>query len=140
MISGELFARINKELKTAIQDLPNLTLLSDDELMNIINDNMEKMLIALSFDNGTETAAITFRDKQNICNSVYEAIRGLDVLGTIINDMSITEVMINGPDNIFVERAGKLEKLTEQFESKEVLTDIIIKFVRMRNLSLFLLQ
>ncbi len=134
MISGDLFKSITVDIKNKIQELPNLTLMSDDELYSAIEEFMEVKLedLASSDENYRgETGSITFRDKNSIKNSVFESIRGLDVLGTIIEDKTITEVMINGYDNIFVEQNGKVKKLPERFESTEVLTDIIIKFVRM---------
>lgn len=134
MISGNLFKAITVDIKNKIQDLPNLTLLSDEELYDAIDIRMEQKLSELAESNDSEAeslGSITFRDKNSIKNSVFESIRGLDVLGTIIEDQSITEVMINGYDNIFVEQDGRVKKLNERFESTEVLTDIIIKFVRM---------
>lgn len=134
MISGELFKLITVEIKNKIQELPNLTVMSDDDLYSIIEQYMEQKLSELvASENGefSEAGSVTFRDKSSIKNSVFESIRGLDVLGTIIEDKTITEVMINGYDNIFVEQNGQVRKLTERFESTEVLTDIIIKFVRM---------
>lgn len=134
MISGDLFKLITVEIKNKIQELPNLTVMSDDELYEIIEKYMEQKLselIRAEDSDFSEAGSITFRDKSSIKNSVFESIRGLDVLGTIIEDKTITEVMINGYDNIFVEQNGKVRKLPERFESTEVLTDIIIKFVRM---------
>lgn len=134
MISGGLFKLITVEIKNKVQDLPNLTIMSDDELYAVIEGYMEQKLSELSeADNAefAEAGSITFRDKSSIKNSVFESIRGLDVLGTIIEDKTITEVMINGYDNIFVEQNGHLKQIPERFESTEVLTDIIIKFVRM---------
>ncbi|MGN0408048.1 MAG: CpaF family protein, partial [Bacteroides sp.] len=61
---------------------------------------------------------------------VFESIRGLGILGKIIEDKSITEVMINGYDTIFVERNGKLEQIPDRFESQERLRSIITKFVQ----------
>ena len=60
---------------------------------------------------------------------MYESIRGLGVLGQIIADPDITEVMINGYQDIFVERAGRLTKLENHFESRQELETIITKFV-----------
>lgn len=134
MISGDLFKLITVDLKKKVQELPNLTLMSDDELYDTIEQHLEDKLRELVESDDVSFAdagAITFRDKNSIRNSVFESIRGLDVLGTIIEDKTITEVMINGYDNIFVEQNGKVKRIPEKFESTEVLTDIIIKFVRM---------
>ncbi len=60
---------------------------------------------------------------------VYSSIRGLGILDSILADDTITEIMINGPDNIFIERGGKIQKLDASFESEKRLEDIIQRIV-----------
>ena len=67
----------------------------------------------------------------SIAEQVYSSIRGFGLLDSIIKNEEVTEVMINGPDHIFVEREGKLSKLDKKFESTERLEDIIRKIVGM---------
>lgn len=131
MIDAEISKNISVEIKKQIQGLYNLTQLTDEELYEAIDLCLEERLSELENDEGIRLDSLTFRDKNAIRKGVFESIRGLDVLGTIIEDKSITEIMINGCDNIFVEQDGRVKKLNERFESTEVLTDIIIKFVRM---------
>ena len=59
----------------------------------------------------------------------YSSIRGFGLLDSIMNDDTITEVMINGPENVFVEQNGRLFKLDKQFESQRRLEDIIQRIV-----------
>jgi len=65
----------------------------------------------------------------SIVRQVYSSIRGFGLLDSIINDDTITEVMINGPDNVFIEQNGRLFKLDKQFESQRRLEDIIQRIV-----------
>lgn len=65
----------------------------------------------------------------SIVQQVYSSIRGFGLLDTIINDDTITEVMINGPENVFIEQNGRLFKLDKQFESQRRLEDIIQRIV-----------
>ena len=133
MIDKETSMKLTVAVKEAVQQLYNLTSLNDEELL----DKIEEMIVKL-VEESRETdpaiygryASMTFIDRNAIKDSVFESVRGLDILGTIIADKSITEVMINGYDNIFVEQAGKLKRLDAQFESTERLVDIITKFVR----------
>lgn len=67
--------------------------------------------------------------KVSIVKQVYSSIRGFGLLDSIISDDSITEVMINGPENIFIEQNGHLYKLDKQFESQRRLEDIIQRIV-----------
>lgn len=65
----------------------------------------------------------------SIAQQVYSSIRGFGLLDTIINDDTITEVMINGPDHVFIEQNGRLFKLDKKFESQRRLEDIIQRIV-----------
>ena len=60
---------------------------------------------------------------------MFESIRGLGVLGRIIADSDVTEVMINGHRDIFVEKDGRLYKSESKFDSRRELEIIITKFV-----------
>lgn len=62
-------------------------------------------------------------------NDLFDSLRRLDVLQGLLEDSSITEIMINGPDRIFIEREGRLSKLEEGFESPEKLKDVIQQIV-----------
>jgi pilus assembly protein CpaF len=65
----------------------------------------------------------------SIVSQVYSSIRGFGLLDTIMNDESITEVMINGHENIFIEKNGELHQLDRQFESQRRLEDLIQRIV-----------
>lgn len=71
----------------------------------------------------------SIEQKISIVQQVYSSIRGFGLLDSIISDDSITEVMINGPQNIFIEQNGRLFKLDKQFESQRRLEDIIQRIV-----------
>ncbi len=60
---------------------------------------------------------------------VFHSLRKLDVLQDLIDDPSITEIMINGAEHIFVERAGKTQQLPIHFTSEERLLDVVTKIV-----------
>ncbi len=65
----------------------------------------------------------------SIIQQVYSSIRGLGLLDSIINDENITEIMINGYKDIFIEKKGKITKLDKEFESERKLEDIIQRVV-----------
>lgn len=65
----------------------------------------------------------------SVINNVFSSIRGLGLLDDILRDETVTEIMINGPDDIFVEKNGRLRKLDEKFPSEEKLFDIVQKIV-----------
>ncbi len=72
---------------------------------------------------------VSMEQTAKIVNQVFSSIRGLGLLDTIIRDDTITEVMINGPKNIFIEKNGRLQRMDAQFESEERLEDIIQRIV-----------
>lgn len=120
------------QLKEEIQQHPDLTTMKDDRLRQMAVEALERKIEwarAKKPELYREMAALNFREKQSIVTAVYEGIRGLGVLGQIIADMDITEVMINGYKDIFVEKSGRLTKLESQFESPKELETIITKFV-----------
>lgn len=57
--------------------------------------------------------------KIKLTDMVFSSIRGLGILDSILSDDSITEVMINGPDNIFIEKTEDLLNLIKNLKAKE---------------------
>lgn len=127
-VRNELIA----QLKSEVHQNPDLTAMSDEQLKIVIGKVMEDKVEwarTNSPEAYRELSSMNFREKRFVTNAVYEAIRGLGVLGQIIADLDITEVMINGYQDIFVEKNGRLQKLESHFESRQELETIITKFV-----------
>ena len=76
---------------------------------------------------------ISIRQKQELEESVFNAIRRLDVLQELLEDDTITEIMINGKDDIFLERNGHITKWDKSFENEERLEDIAQKIASLSN-------
>lgn len=72
---------------------------------------------------------MSFKDKNTLRYTITESVEGLGILGKIMMDADITEIMINGYDTIFVEKSGKLMRMEEHFESNEDLVRIVQRFV-----------
>lgn len=111
-----------QELKTIVLDRFMLSQMSDEELQTKID---------LLADEYLKDAYIPIAQRVFIVGQVYSSIRGLGLLDAIMSDDTITEVMVNGPDHIFIEKAGKLQQLNEGFESERRLEDIIQRIVGM---------
>lgn len=120
-------------IRSVISKDPTYSDLSDEQLKERV-DKMLELRINQCMTTDKELAgyysSLSFRSKKSLADTVFESIRGLGILGKIIEDKTITEVMINGYNCIFVERNGKLERLSEKFESQERLRNIITKFVQ----------
>ena len=68
---------------------------------------------------------INLNDKNQLNKNIFNSIRKLDVLQELIEDPSITEIMINGADKIFIERDGAISSWDKKFESNKKLEDVI---------------
>lgn len=121
-MNAEELQKLILEIKQYVFD--NLT------LMNLSDEELEQK-IRVIVDQRLENQYISIRQKIEINKQVYNSIRGLGLLDSIIADENITEVMINGPNHIFIEKNGKLMKLDQKFESERRLEDIIQRIVGM---------
>ena len=72
---------------------------------------------------------ISLREMERLRQDLFHMIRRLDVLQDLIDDPGITEIMINGPDRIFIERGGRIERSAARFSSAEKLADVIQQIV-----------
>ena len=72
---------------------------------------------------------LSLNTKTRLAKEMFNSMRGLDILEELINDKSVTEIMINGCDNIFLEKKGKLIKWERRFESRDKLEDVIQQIV-----------
>lgn len=71
------------------------------------------------------TRNLTVERKTQIRQELFYSVRRLDVLQELLEDPEITEIMVNGHENIFIERNGKLMRWKKQFTSREKLEDVI---------------
>ena len=72
---------------------------------------------------------MTLAERSQLRKELFHAIRKLDVLQELVDDPHITEIMINGPDCVFIEQNGRLFQSDLQFESKEKLQNVIQQIV-----------
>ncbi|MDR2571955.1 MAG: CpaF family protein [Oscillospiraceae bacterium] len=128
LCKGEIIS----QLKIKMQNHVDLTNFNDNQLQTLITEALDEKVASAKAnfpDANRGLLTLNFKEKRLITTSVFEAIRGLGVLGSIIIDPDVTEVMINGHKDIFIEKKGKLYKLESQFENRRELEIIITKFV-----------
>ena len=92
----------------------------ENELFHLIDQTI--------IENGKITY-LSIDEKSFLRKKVYDSIKGFDVLQEIIDMDNVTEIMVNGKDNIFIEKEGKILKYDSKFSSEERLTDIIQQIV-----------
>ncbi len=93
---------------------------SDEEIRELIDEILEQE---------RREYPMSLAQRQRLGRELFYAFRKLDVLQEMIDDKAVTEIMVNGPDNIYIERNGELTKSTLHFESKEKLSDVIQQIV-----------
>lgn len=108
------------QIKSYITENFPLRQLSDEDLEEKVRQATEQKLAG---------HYVSIAQKVSIADQVYSGIRGFGLLDAIISDDTITEVMINGPENIFVEQNGRLFRMNKQFESQRKLEDVIQRIV-----------
>ena len=116
-MSREIFGRLRQML---MEQLDLSRELSDKEILDVIDE-----LIL----NQTEGMRLALKEKVRLRQELFYSVRKLDVLQELVDDETVTEIMVNGPDTIFVERAGKLMKWHKSFTSREKLEDVIQQIV-----------
>jgi len=95
---------------------------------DITDDEMKELVMNTVFERSRQQY-MSIQDKQEIIQAIFNSMRRLDVLQPIIEDKTVTEIMVNGPDNIFIEKEGKIMRLETAFESRERLEDVIQSIV-----------
>ena len=115
------YTELKRELRTKVQERMDYGKdLSDQEVEETIDEVLlgQKNLV---------TCPVEIRRK--LKKELFDSLRRLDILQIFVEDSSVTEIMINGKDHIFVEQDGRLRKLDTGFESIEKLQDVIQQIV-----------
>ena len=96
--------------------------LKDDEIKKIIKENLSEAI-------KTHDLSLSVSEKKTILDTVFNSIKRLDILQPLIDNKEISEIMINGCDDIFIEKNGRIQRYDMKFQSKEVLYNIVQKIV-----------
>lgn len=119
------FQVMKQELQEMVhQRLDMSTELSDEAIGDVIDEViMEK----------SRNMYMSSMTKLTLRQELFNAIRRLDLLQELIDDKSVSEIMVNGADSIFYERNGKIYTWDRHFESREKLEDVIQQIVSRAN-------
>ena len=93
---------------------------TDEEIMELAENHV--------LETGHE-AYLSISEKEILLRNVFNSIRRFDVLQELIEDKEITEIMVNGPEDIFVEKHGELFRYPKSFSDREKLEDVIQQIV-----------
>ncbi|BCJ92474.1 type II/IV secretion system protein [Anaerocolumna cellulosilytica] len=114
----------NKLQEMVLEKIDLTKELKDEEILEVIDEILLKT--------GRESF-IEMQDKKRLRREIFNSIRRLDILQELLEDTSITEIMINGADHIFIEQKGSIKPWNKQFESHKKLADIVQQIVSKSN-------
>ncbi len=118
----------NADLVSEVEYIKNLVRENLDFNKDLNDEDILGFITDLVFDRSSQSY-ISITEKKEIIDRVFNSIRRLDALQPLLDDSSITEIMINGPKDIFIEKDGRTFKVETSFESKERLEDVIQSIV-----------
>lgn len=75
-----------------------------------------------------DMSQLNLPERRMLINQLFNTMRGLDLLQPFVDDTSVTEIMVNGADAIFVERDGQIYQTSVKFDHVEHLTHVITRF------------
>lgn len=119
------YEAIKRNLKTELfQAIDFSREVKDEEIRELID---EKIMGLKKED------YIPLAKKERLGRELFFSIRKLDILQELIEDEEVTEIMVNGPDRIFMEKKGRIYRWENEFESKDKLEDVIQQIVAKSN-------
>ncbi|NLZ56170.1 MAG: CpaF family protein [Clostridiaceae bacterium] len=72
-------------------------------------------------------------ERQNLINHLFHNMRGLGLLQPLLEDPAVTEIMVNGPDSVFIEKRGAMQRLPLRFRDTDHLIEVITAFFARAN-------
>ena len=106
------------------------------ERMDVFQSSSDEEVLALIWEEIKESRSgklLSLEKREQLSKSVFHSLRRLDVLQELVEDESITEIMVNGYEHIFYEQGGKIFEWKGKFSSREKLEDIIQQIVAGNN-------
>lgn len=115
------YKELKHKLKAEVQGhLGYVRDVTDEEVMEAID---EEIL------NDGEVSVCTVAVRRRLRKELFDSLRRLDILQIFVEDPAVTEIMINGPGHVFVEKEGKVRELDICFDSEEMLQAVIQQIV-----------
>lgn len=94
-----------------------------------VEDEELRDLIDMAILEAAEGAYLPLKERLCLRKELFDSFRRLDILQELVDDPTITEIMVNGTEHIFVERQGRVEELEKHFDSVGQLEDLIQQIV-----------
>ena len=117
---GDKQSLINSLRREIMEDMAFGDELSDEQIQELISHYLLRQ---------QEGSSFSLQERKRIGKEIFYSLRKLDVLQELLEDESVTEIMVNGPTHIFIEQGGRMKRLSTEFESGEKLLQVIQQIV-----------
>jgi pilus assembly protein CpaF len=114
--------RVGKALFERMGSRMNDPSLSEDALRTIVLGELDEVV-------EEENVPLSSEERQRLTAELADDVLGYGPLQRLLDDSAVSEIMVNGPESIYVERSGKLERTTTRFTSEEHLRRVIDRIV-----------
>ena len=115
------YTEIKRELRRIVQE-------KMDYVKDYTDEEVEETIDEVLFEQD-RLAIYPVEMRRRLKKELFDSLRRLDILQLFVEDSSVTEIMINGMEHIFVERNGRIKELDIGFDSVEKLQDVIQQIV-----------
>ena len=112
-VTTDMFEEMRAQL---LERLDNSREISDEEILEEIDQIVLK---------SGKKYCLCLKEREEMRKDLFYSIRRLDILQELLDDPQINEIMVNGPENIFYEKKGKMHRFAKKFTHEERLMDII---------------
>jgi pilus assembly protein CpaF len=119
---AEVRARIQHQMVEVLGPTLYDSTISEREMRDLVHRRLNELLTA-------DDSPLSAREKKIIVTDITDGVLGLGPLEPLIKDDTVTEIMVNGPDSIYVERDGQLFQTDEHFFDEQQLRRTIEKIV-----------
>jgi len=126
VIQLDEFVELKEKIHTEIIEIINL---DANNNIDFSDDQEEYLLSAISSLIDTKQVKIARADKERLVREIYHNVVGLGPLEPLLADPDITEIMVNGPYHVYVERRGKIDQTTTKFKDDAHLRNVINRIV-----------
>ncbi|WP_331675635.1 CpaF family protein [Agathobacter sp.] len=107
--------------------------MSEIDLSKELSDEEICDLIGMAVSKEAREIPMTLRQRADLERIIFNSLRKLDILQELVDDKDVTEIMVNGPNEIFYEKAGRIYEFNGHFSSEEKLEDVIQQIVGRHN-------
>jgi pilus assembly protein CpaF len=101
---------------------------AQENSLDKLSDTQIRRLITAEVSREAQGRRHSLSERADLIEAIFRTMRGLDVLQPLVDDPQITEIMVNGPDAVFIEREGRLSQTSIRFDNREHLTLMITRF------------